>query len=259
MHLKQAIRVFALITTLCLGATAQDQPKSAQTKAVTDVSGEWQGKITTLRLIVNLDKAADGALSGKLTSLDQGNIIIPIDAVVFQNESGTLRLELKRIGAVYEGKLGPDGTEINGTWQQGGNSLPLVFRRPGASAKTSLKAATIGKIPFTPCPTQDGNSEGLCGTYEVFENRETKSGRKIALNIFILPSLTDKPGAPLFAIAGGPGQSAVEAYPTAGYINNLRRQGPAGAGGAGRPAGHRQIKPAAMPVERSEKRASHGE
>ena len=224
MKFKKAIRVFALVIAVCTGLYAQGQSKSAQ--AAPDVSGEWQGKITTLRIVVNLDKVADGALSGKLISVDQGNVTIPIDAATFQSESSTLHLELKRIGAVYEGKLGPDGSEINGTWQQSGNSLPLVFRRPGAAAKTTLKPVTVGKIPFTPCRTVDGNSEGLCGTYEVFENREAKTGRKIALNIFILPALTEKPGAPVFAIAGGPGQSSVEAYPTAGYINDLRRQGP---------------------------------
>src|SRR5437660_9560442 len=108
------VRVSALLMALCTGLYAQNQSKS-----VPDVSGEWQGKISTLRLVVNIDKAADGALSGKLTSLDQGNVTIPIDTVTFQNESSTLRLELKQIGAVYEGKLGQDDTEMNGTWQQG--------------------------------------------------------------------------------------------------------------------------------------------
>ncbi|PYP82554.1 MAG: hypothetical protein DMG65_26070, partial [Candidatus Angelobacter sp. Gp1-AA117] len=159
MKFKKAIRVFALVIAVCTGLYAQGQSKSAQ--AAPDVSGEWQGKITTLRIVVNLDKVADGALSGKLISVDQGNVTIPIDAATFQSESSTLHLELKRIGAVYEGKLGPDGSEINGTWQQSGNSLPLVFRRPGAAAKTTLKPVTVGKIPFTPCRTVDGNSEGL--------------------------------------------------------------------------------------------------
>lgn len=224
MKFKQAIRVFALWSAVFAGIFAQGQSKSAP--AAPDVSGEWQGKLTTLRINVTIDKAADGALSGKMLSVDQGNVTFAIDAVTFQNESSTLRLDMKSIGAVYEGKLNADGSEINGTWQQSGNSLPMVLRRPGAAAKTTLKPVTIGKVPFTPCRTADGNNEGLCGTYEVFENRETKAGRKIALNIFILPALTEKPGAPVFALAGGPGQSAVEAFPPVGYINNLRQQGP---------------------------------
>lgn len=223
MKFKLAIRVFALWIAVFAGIFAQGQPKSAQ--AAPDVSGEWQGKLTTLRLNLTVDKAADGALSGKMLSPDQGNVTFAIDAVTFQNQSNTLHLDMKSIGAVYEGKLDQDGTEINGTWQQSGNSLPLIFRRPGAAAKTTLKPTTIGKIPFTPCRSVDGNSEGLCSTFEVFENRETKAGRKIPLNIFILPALTEKPGAPVFALAGGPGQSAVEAFPVTGYINELRQQG----------------------------------
>src|SRR5437016_5879158 len=226
MGLPRHTCVCILIFVLGLAAFAQNQPaKSADAKSAPDVSGEWQGKITNLRLILNINKAGDGALGGTLQSLDQGNVTIPIQTVSFQQSSGTLRLELKLVGAVYEGKLNDDGSEIAGSWQQGGSSTALVFRRPGAAAKTTLKPVTIGKVPLTPCRTPDGNSEGLCGTYEVYENREARNGRKIALNIFILPALTDKPGAPLFPLAGGPGQSAVEAFPALGYINKLRQQG----------------------------------
>ena len=54
-------------------------------------------------------------------------------------------------------------------------------------------------------------SEALCGSIEVFEDRETKSGRKIHLNIMLLPATTAvvKPD-PVFFLAGGPGQSAVD-------------------------------------------------
>ena len=50
-------------------------------------------------------------------------------------QSGELRLELKLIGAVYEGQVTGDGAEINGVWQQGANALPLTFRRPGAGSR----------------------------------------------------------------------------------------------------------------------------
>jgi pimeloyl-ACP methyl ester carboxylesterase len=56
--------------------------------------------------------------------------------------------------------------------------------------------------------------DSLCGTISVFENRSTKSGRKIDLNIMVLPATTStaKPD-PIFFLAGGPGQSAVESGP----------------------------------------------
>ncbi|MFP6806278.1 MAG: alpha/beta hydrolase [Pseudomonadales bacterium] len=56
--------------------------------------------------------------------------------------------------------------------------------------------------------------ESLCGTISVFEDRDDRTGRKIDLNIMLLPATTSavKPD-PIFFLAGGPGQSAVETGP----------------------------------------------
>lgn len=206
-------------------ANPAEQVAKAQAADARSVTGEWQGALAGLHLIVKIDQAADGTLTGKFISVDQGNVTIPIDTIAFAPGTG-LRLELKSIGASYEGKLSDDGSQLVGTWQQGGNSLQLSLHRPGAAAtKPTVKARTIGSIAFEPCGTSDGNTQGLCGKYEVFENRAKQSGRKIALNIMVLPSLADKPAAdPWFAIAGGPGQSSVEAYPLAGYTRKIRQQ-----------------------------------
>ena len=115
-------------------------PAPAQAADAHSITGDWQGMVARLRLNVKIEQAADGTLSGKLTSVDQGNITIPIDTVSFAPSTG-LRLELKSIGASYEGKLSEDGNELVGTWQQGGNSIALSFHRPGANAeKPTLKA-----------------------------------------------------------------------------------------------------------------------
>lgn len=53
-----------------------------------------------------------------------------------------------------------------------------------------------------------------CGTLDVFENRESNSGRQISLNIAVLPAISRSPQPdPLFFLAGGPGQAATETYP----------------------------------------------
>lgn len=61
------------------------------------------------------------------------------------------------------------------------------------------------------CTGDEGPTDAYCGTYSVFENRETKQGRKIGLRIIVLPALSNeaKPD-PLFFLAGGPGQGAAE-------------------------------------------------
>ena len=51
----------------------------------------------------------------------------------------------------------------------------------------------------------------ICGTLKVYENRATKQGRQIDLNIVVLPALrSDAQPDPLFFLAGGPGQGAAK-------------------------------------------------
>jgi pimeloyl-ACP methyl ester carboxylesterase len=60
-----------------------------------------------------------------------------------------------------------------------------------------------------PCKAADGLGDAYCGTYEVFEDRVAKTGRKIPLRIVLLPAMKQKSAPdPLFFLAGGPGQGA---------------------------------------------------
>lgn len=62
-----------------------------------------------------------------------------------------------------------------------------------------------------PCRVPGYEQEVLCATYPVWENRETRQGRRIGLNIVILPALgPNKQPDPLFLFAGGPGEAATE-------------------------------------------------
>src|SRR5215510_11135818 len=194
----------------------------AQAATGQSITGEWQGIVSKLHLTLKIEQAADGSFTAKLTSVDQGNVTLPVDIVSFA-PTAALRLELKNVGAVYEGKLSEDRSELGGTWAQGGASVPLSFRRPGAAAKSTLKPRTLGSVTLDPCRTADGNMEGLCGKYEVYENRRLKSGRKIALHIMLLPAMSAKSEPdPFFCLAGGPGESATEAFPTTGYVAKVR-------------------------------------
>ncbi|HYP54215.1 MAG TPA: alpha/beta fold hydrolase, partial [Pyrinomonadaceae bacterium] len=62
---------------------------------------------------------------------------------------------------------------------------------------------------------REGTKEQVrCATYEVFENRATRRGRKIALKIVVFPATgRDKEPDPFFYIPGGPGSSATEDAP----------------------------------------------
>jgi hypothetical protein len=96
----------------------------------TDASEKWEGALDVgakkLRLVLELASTKDG-LVGRLVSLDQGGIQIPIETAA--RDGVKLRLEIRAIGAVYEGRADDTGARVEGTWVQGGKSWPLELRR----------------------------------------------------------------------------------------------------------------------------------
>ena len=69
-------------------------------------------------------------------------------------------------------------------------------------------------IELKPCEVRNITGPAKCGTYEVFENRATSKGRKININILVLPATGDqREPDPLFYFAGGPGSAATEDAP----------------------------------------------
>jgi pimeloyl-ACP methyl ester carboxylesterase len=71
---------------------------------------------------------------------------------------------------------------------------------------------TGGLSKLKPCRVAGVDEELLCGKLTVFENRKTRTGRTIDLNIVVLPALDQKTKAePLFDLAGGPGAASTDA------------------------------------------------
>ena len=232
LALKTALAV-AMATTPMM-ATPQTAPPQAATQtpppqtgpaqttaAGKSIVGEWDGMIGNLHLLFVFEQTPEGGWKLKLTSVDQGNVVVPVDSVSF--DGGKLDVQMKAIGGSYVATLSPAGDTIAGTWSQGAANLPLTLHRPGAQLAFTLKARTIGTVPLEPCRTPDGNVEGLCGTVSVWENRESKHGRRLALKVMVLPAL--QAGAPdaFFPLAGGPGQSAIDTYPATGFTNAIRK------------------------------------
>jgi pimeloyl-ACP methyl ester carboxylesterase len=186
-----------------------------------DIKGNWLGTLvvgeTKLRLLLKVTAQENGSLSGVMDSLDQPNgNNLTVDTITFQD--GVLRFELKAFTISYEGTL-RDG-EIVGKLTQGG-SLPLIFRKEGAAPTNAV--VKRGRVELKPCDNPELTREVLCGKYEVFEDRAAATGRKIALNIVLLPALSAKPAPdPLFYLAGGPGGAATS-YATEGFMKGLRR------------------------------------
>ena len=92
-------------------------------------------------------------------------------------------------------------------------------------AIVSLSLAACGEVENAPagstlalqaCRVAGVDTEVKCARFDVIENRETRQGRRIVLNIVVLPaSARIKEPDPIFLFAGGPGQAAADLAPQA--------------------------------------------
>ena len=84
-----------------------------------------------------------------------------------------------------------------------------------AALQTSSSAHQNGAaVALKPCEARGIPGPANCGTFEVFENRATRKGRKISLNILVLPATgQQREPDPFFYFAGGPGSGATEDAP----------------------------------------------
>lgn len=100
----------------------------------------------------------------------------------------------------------------------------LVFSGVGLTAQNNPPAP---QLTLEPCRLNGWNEDVRCGKYEVFEDRKTKKGRRIALRLVVVPASGENVSPdPIFYFSGGPGGSAVETITRAGknFLADLRRQ-----------------------------------
>lgn len=95
--------------------------------------GNWEGTLEgpSLRLLLKISNDG-GAAKGVLISLDRGSEILV--SGIDQRDS-KLTLVSSMVGGKYEAEINREGTELNGTWTQGGNRLPLKLKRAAAQEK----------------------------------------------------------------------------------------------------------------------------
>lgn len=88
---------------------------------------------------------------------------------------------------------------------------------PPAAEAPSPEPSPGPALALEPCELPRVEGAARCGTLPVWEDPEAAEGRKIGLRVAVLPATGPLPGdsapAALFAITGGPGQSAVQGAP----------------------------------------------
>ena len=119
--------IIEIFVALILITALSTLSKGAETE---DIEGIWMGtlkvSVVELRIVFKISANADGTLAATLDSPDQGAENIAVSKVTFEN--GRLYLESKVIQGTYEGQIKEDGS-IEGKWQQGGISFPLLLKR----------------------------------------------------------------------------------------------------------------------------------
>jgi pimeloyl-ACP methyl ester carboxylesterase len=104
---------------------------------------------------------------------------------------------------------------------QDGHAVSMTVEDPGGTQiMTRETAAPASQVEWKPCTLPWLPKDARCGVYEVWENRAAKSGRKIPLQVVVLPATgPQRQPDPLVYFAGGPGGSAIGEG--AGYASGM--------------------------------------
>jgi hypothetical protein len=94
------------------------------------IIGKWNGTLDAggakLRLALTVTET-DSGMKAVLTSIDQGNVDIPVDRISV--DAMKVIFEVKAVAGSYSGELNDEKNEIDGDWTQSGMTFPLVLRK----------------------------------------------------------------------------------------------------------------------------------
>ena len=126
--------------SLPLDFTRTTPPKIGKPVKPSDIDGAWIGSLDTgaikLRVVFHIVNTEEG-LKATMDSPDQGMKGLQMSSVT--RDGATLKIEAKKLNGMFEGKIAADHSSIDGTWSQGGGSLPLVLKPLKDQAELELK------------------------------------------------------------------------------------------------------------------------
>lgn len=94
--------------------------------------------------------------------------------------------------------------------------LALLFLLVGCQSEAEVQEPTV---ELELCYLE-GGLKAECGQISVFENRDAQSGRQLEIQFAVVRATGSRPAPdPIFFLAGGPGQSAIESFPV--FVNIL--------------------------------------
>ena len=139
--MRVIISTFVLIIASALVVAAQVPTRN--------VEGNWLGALDAggikLRIVLKIQKSENG-YTAKFDSLDQGASDLPINSIVLDGNKLTFSAE--KLDINYEGTLNEAGDEISGTFKQGTNTMPLVFKRTAVALKLNRPQEPKKPYPY---------------------------------------------------------------------------------------------------------------
>jgi uncharacterized protein len=163
---KSRFPVLALLAFACGLFSSRDSkaqapahaPQSSSHDHAQPVEGDWTGSLqagdVVLHFVLHISNNEYGSLAATLDSLDQG--VYGIEAGSLRETPSTLEFEIPSVNASYQGEISADHHAIEGTWSQGGATLPLIFRRRPRIA--------ISRTPPGAVATVEGTWQGALDT-----------------------------------------------------------------------------------------------
>ncbi|MGA7381218.1 MAG: hypothetical protein WBX03_10230 [Terriglobales bacterium] len=105
-------------------------PAPTMAADATLIVGSWEGTLDPgaqpkKQIVVHIAVAQDGTLSGTIDYPDQDTSGILITGISYKENI----LHLESNQGFYDGTVNKDGSEITGTWKQGGAPLSLILKR----------------------------------------------------------------------------------------------------------------------------------
>jgi len=103
--------------------------------------------------------------------------------------------------------------------------MRFAFRAAAVAVLVLPCARAAAATPLTkPCTVRGVTGPARCGTFEVWEDREARRGRKISIHFVVLPASAAGPVKEAITfLTGGPGEAATDsAAPVAAQLASAR-------------------------------------
>ncbi len=152
MNKRNILRLVALTLLFAFPYGAEyswaQTPTPNSAAAIPNLEGVWEGALDIgsmkLRLALKVKKSAEGSLTAKLDSLDQGANDLTVDVISFKD--GAVHFVMKQLLVVFDGILNKEASEIAGQFKQGEAVSPLTLKR--VAKPTTLNRPQEPKPPF---------------------------------------------------------------------------------------------------------------